>query len=367
MISIDKPYDIVVVTYGMQAGGTERVISMLAGAWAKQGSCICVITFAETGEDFFPLPDCVGRYSLKMPYQANGRIEGLAATLKRIFKLRKMLKQAEATVVISFLPVPNIVSILATWGLGLWLVISERNDPQRQLLPYPWEILRKRLYRYADIITVNSKGAGTYLQTYVPEEKIRYIPNPAPVASSHNRADLAGPTILTVGRLTDQKAHDVLISAFARIASAYPQWRLAIIGEGHLKRQLVKQAEGLGICDQIDWLGEISDPFPYYRAAEIFVLPSRFEGTPNVLLEAMSCGIPSIVTDASPGPLEYVELDKSGLVVPVDNSQELATAMKRMIDDKDLRHRFGRAGQQCLSNNQIEVVLRQWENVSDAK
>ena len=167
----------------------------------------------------------------------------------------------------------------------------------------------------ADQVTANSHGALTSLARFVAAEKLDFVPNPIAQEQSSESIPFTGPTILNVGQLTPQKGQDVLLDAFARIAEADKEWCLIIVGSGDRHEALCQQAERLGIGERVTFVGQVNNPFPYYRAAEIFALPSRFEGTPNVLLEAMSMSLPCIVSDASSGPLEYVEDGETGLVV----------------------------------------------------
>jgi len=163
--------------------------------------------------------------------------------------------------------------------------------------------------------------------------------------------------------LHPQKAYDVLLDAFAEIAPRFQDWRLAILGDGPLKETLHRQAERLNLLSSIDWLGRAANPFPFYRSSKIFVMPSRYEGTPNALLEAMSCGLPVVVSDASPGPLEYVEHEVSGLVVPVNNSKALADAILRIISDSELRRRLGAAARERVAECDPGKGLSIWEKV----
>lgn len=113
----------------------------------------------------------------------------------------------------------------------------------------------------------------------------------------------------------------------------------------------------------MEFRGCVTDPYPYYRAADIFVLASRHEGMPNALLEAMSCALPSIVTDASSGPLEYVSHEVTGLVVPSENSLALAAAMERLAGDNGLQRRLGLAAKARIGNDGFAQALKVWESV----
>ena len=169
--------------------------------------------------------------------------------------------------------------------------------------------------------------------------------------------------MLTVGRLVEDKAQDVLLDAFAQAGEDFKNWRLAIVGEGRLAATLRAQAETLGIGERVDWHGIVRDPYHFYRTAHVFALPSRVEGTPNALLEAMSCGLPVVVSDGAPGPLELVEDGVTGLIVPVNDPAKLAAALRRLGNDGDLRARLGAAARERVTEYDLPHALGTWESI----
>jgi len=284
-----------------------------------------------------------------------------AGLSRRTFWLRGKIKSIEADAVLSFLTQTNILTVLATRGLKTHTVISERNDPRLQRHRRRVELLRKFLYRHADIVTANSRGALTALEAFVPKEKLAFLPNPLALPASIEVARLDAPTIITVGRLVEQKGLDVLVAAWAKAAPRLPGWRLAMVGDGPLRGELEAQARTLGVGDSIDWHGHLSDPFPLVRAAKFFVLTSRFEGTPNALLEAMACGLPGVVSNASPGPCELVGEDESaGLIVPVEDSSATADAIVKLASDEPLRQRLAGGARERASEHEADRALDVW-------
>jgi glycosyltransferase involved in cell wall biosynthesis len=279
-----------------------------------------------------------------------------------LLALRGALKQAGAETVMSLIGVTNILTVLAGFGLGLRIVISERNDPARQSLGRAWDRLRRLLYRRADLVTANSQAAIAALAAYVPRQKLVYLPNPLPPQAAEASLSAAC-VVLNVGRLTAQKAQDVLIDAFAMVAPGHPQWRLELLGEGEAEAALRNQAEALGVSPRVRFEGLSKDPWGHYREAGIFVLASRFEGTPNALLEAMSCGLPVIVSDAPGGMRDLVEHDVTGLVVPADDVTALADALRLLMTDGERRRRLGEAARKYLSEAGLDRAMATWEHV----
>jgi glycosyltransferase involved in cell wall biosynthesis len=269
--------------------------------------------------------------------------------------------------VISFGSAANILTILACRNLGRKVVVSERNDVACRPLEHPWERLRVRFYNRADVVTANTLDALGAMEAYVDKTKLTLVPNPLvcdeTVAGPQPGAPVGAPFVLIVANLNRLKAHDVLLEAFARLSPDLSHWRLAVVGDGELEETLRDQAKTLGIGSRVDWCGLVSDPFVFYRAATIFVLPSRSEGMPNALMEAMSCGLPVIVSDASPGPLGLVRDGDTGLVVPVDDPAALARAIESLANDPALRKRLGHSARQRVSGYDLSKVLAIWEPI----
>ena len=177
--------------------------------------------------------------------------------------------------------------------------------------------------------------------------------------SAVGRSNATG--FITVARLVPQKGLDVLIAALPRLSGAAAAWPVTLVGDGPERDTLQAQAQDLGVSDRLRCLGFRSDPERFLADAAVFVLPSRFEGMPNALLEAMAAGLAVIVTDASPGPLEVVEPGVSGLVVPSDDPIALAAAMQELAADPERCRRMGAAARAriaALDWPQLEPLWR---------
>ena len=362
---MNGPHDLCMAIADLSAGGAQRVFSQLANHWAAQGLKIAVVTLSEERDDFFRLDPRVDRQSIGGLKPSSGAFNALVANLRRLLALRRAIAVADAPCVLSFVGAMNVMCIAASAGLGRRVIISERNDPSRQSLGRFWDRMRRWLYPRADLVTANSEAALRALAAFVPARKLAYVPNPIARAEGSELAALPPQTVLNVGRLTAQKAQDVLLDAFAQATSEMTgsEWHLAFIGSGECEAALRQQADALGIAERVLFIGQVGDPFPYCRAAGIFALPSRFEGTPNALLEAMSCGLPPIVSDASGGPLDYVTDGESGLVVAANDAPSLARALARLMSDSALRTRLGNAARDRLRNHSFESALETWQAV----
>ncbi len=393
--------EIILVCNSLDAGGIERVVSTLANEWTQRGRKVCVITMHDRRR-FFALDPSVhhviiDRAKLTWIAESLKKLKTRLSELKaakpwlvtifgwplyhlfavhfyslnfRLFieyeswALRRALRGVESPVVVSFGTSINIITLRACEGLGRRVIISERNDPRRLARFGLWDLMWRKHYRSADLVTANTRGALADMGGYVEPEKLAFVPNPLVFKNGNGGVPVSpSPSFLTVGRLVWDKAHDVLLDAFALVGDDLDGWRLAIVGDGRLKDSLRVRAERLGVAGRVDWHGVVTDPHAFYHAANFFVLPSRVEGTPNALLEAMSCGLPVIVSDGAPGPLELVEDGVTGLVVPVNDAAALAAALRRLASDGELRSRLGEAARARVSEYDLPRALAAWESV----
>jgi glycosyltransferase involved in cell wall biosynthesis len=285
----------------------------------------------------------------------------LRISLWRVSALRKLIRRHEPDVVLSFLGATNITTIASAIGLSSRIVISERNDPGRQELDEPWQSLRPIVYPVADIVTANSHGAIEEMRHYCAYEKLGYVPNPIVELTGVNRP--RSNAVLFLARLVPQKGPDILIEAFAKFVPANPHWSLQIAGDGPMHSELKSRVRSLGIDDRVFFHGCVKDPTDLLSRASVFVLPSRFEGTPNALLEAMAARLACIVTDASPGPLRLIQNGVTGLVVKTEDADELAQALHDLAQDCELRQEFGQAAWERTNSFRLESVAQDWERL----
>ncbi len=202
----------------------------------------------------------------------------------------------------------------------------------------------RRRYRDVDAIVAVSRGVAddTRAITGLPADRLHVIRNPvitdrlsAAAAEPVQHPWLDGPrelpVILGAGRLTHQKGFDVLISAFAGLQHTHPS-RLLILGEGKLRDTLLAQAARLGVAERVDLPGFDKNPWRWMRAADLFVLSSRWEGSPNVLTEAMALGTPVVACDCPSGPREILDGGRVAPLVPVDDVTALTAALASGLD-----------------------------------
>jgi glycosyltransferase involved in cell wall biosynthesis len=227
---------------------------------------------------------------------------------------------------------------------------NRRNAARWRELP----LLVRRYYPWADAIVAVSAGAATDLSMLaaLPPSAIQAIYNPV---VSHKmlqsaRAPVAwpwpadgSPIIVAAGRLEPVKDFPTLLRAFALVRKRR-RARLAILGSGSSEKTLRNLARELGIEADFALMGWVANPFAYMASASLFVLSSRYEGLPGVLIQALACGCPSIATDCPNGPREILDHGRYGTLVPPCDAEAMAKAMEDTLDSPPDRRGLARRG-----------------------
>lgn len=287
---------------------------------------------------------------------------GCARTRYALWSLRALLMREQFDVLLSTMVDANIVASLATRlsKRRLGLILRETNSHRaRQDLGVFRRSAIGWTYPSADAVLVPSHGMAKELQQ-------KYALDPARVVTIYNPVDLeswkrhaeaarqslapwgsfaAGmPVLVTVGRLCKQKGFDLLLRALAQCQGEGRRAHLVIVGVGPLLAELKALALELGLSDRVLMPGLVADPAHWYAHGDLFVLPSRWEGFGNVILEAMACGLPVIAFDCPYGPAEVLRGGQGGVLVAPDDISALAQCIDRLLAAPDERARFSMAG-----------------------
>ncbi len=257
--------------------------------------------------------------------------------------LVRYLRHARPAGLISMLTHTNVAAIVASRVActGTRVVVTEHLPPQRRHLGERIGTrLTAPLYATAEVVAV-STGVRRDLSeaTGIPQRRIHVIYNPVDVRSLLDRAcePAAGlapgrvPMLLSVGRLTEQKDHVTLVRAFA-LVRAQRRCALVILGEGEGRAAIEAEARRLGVADDLTLPGFVPNPYPEFRRAAAFVLSSRWEGLPTVLIEALVRGVPGVSTACKAGPREILGDGRYGTLVPVGDAGALASAILSTLD-----------------------------------
>ena len=363
------PLRIAVFIHSLHAGGAERVAAELSSHWARAGHEVCLITQSE-GRDVYLLHSGVVRRSLGTAGASGGGWRGVAANLRRLYALRRALREFKPDVVLGMMTTSSVLAVLAARGLPCRVIATEHTHPPSQSLSRLWLALRRFAYPKAARVVALTQGTADWLADHVPCSRLDVIPNPVqwPLATSEPMRlppnEVGKHYVLAVGRLHPDKGFDVLIEAYAQIARDYPDWDLIVLGEGPLREALTRQIEAADLAGRVHLPGRAGNVAQWYAGAHIYVLSSRVEGLSNTLLEAMASGLPPVAFDCDTGPREIVRDGHDGrLVRPAGDAGALAVALREAIDQPALREQWGQAAVSVRERFSPAAVLARWDRV----
>lgn len=342
---------IVFVISQMTSGGAERQASILCNHWAGEGHRVVLVTL-HGAPPHYTLDEAV--------------IQRVAGT--KLSSLRSILTEEVPDIIISFLNTTNVKVLWAARGTGRPVIVSERSIPaalwwdNSLARAVVFALLRRTFYRQAAALVVQTDAVAKWARKRV--RRVAIIPNAVlPLVEGGVGVTGRRKTLLAVGRLSREKGHDVLIRAFARIADCFPEWHLKIVGEGAFREWLEVLVQSLGVDDRVTLAPVTRDITRDYCEAGVFVLPSRFEGFPNALIEAMQCGCAVVAADCPVAPREILHNGRDGLLFASESDVQLAEKLTGLMGDPPLRASLGAAAMESVKKYSSQAVLPLWDSL----
>lgn len=348
------------VISSLTPGGAERVLVLMANNLAKNiNNEVSVIILYKT-EQAYTLDSAVKIIQLRQTKFIPN------FTLDSIFNLAKhyRIKSRRPDILISLSTTTNFISIIVAKLFSIKIIAQEHisytgYSADNAIIT---KISRKYLYKVADIVTVlTSHDVANYKKLGV---NVHVLPNPCSfkpiIENYHDRSK----TILAAGSLDryHHKGFDSLISIMAPIFEEYPDWRLKIAGSGDYGLEhLTKLAKEKNILDKVIFTGFTENISEIMHDSSIFILPSRFEGLPMVLLEAMSQGMACIAFDCVTGPSDIINHNENGLLIEDQNIEKMQQGLRQLIDNKELRIKLANKGIKSLDKYDISEITNRYE------
>ena len=350
---------IAIVIYSLHGGGAEHIVMNMAAHWAAKGDDIRIFTFTAD-----PPPGGIAPRVTVVPLglaaPAGNIVQGIAGNLRRVRGLRAVLRSFGPDVVISFMEPTNVVAILASWRMKWPVAVADRVDPGLHSYGRSWRLLRNLTYPFAQALVLQTERVKTRYPKNCLHRAV-VIPNAVYQAPADPPAgDADSFVVAAMGRLDRQKGFDLLLEAFAGLDREFPRWALHIYGQGDEHERLSDMITALGLQGRAVLRGRTPDPAAALAACDIFVLSSRYEGFPNVLLEAMVQGRPVIAADCPMGPAEIVRDGENGLLIPANDPETLRRALRLLMRDAALRDRLGRAARAVRDDYDPARIMAQW-------
>jgi len=349
------------VIYHLGSGGAERIMASLINYFDKFYE-IDLIVYSE--ENFFyQLPEKVTVHHIiskkKPPF---------FSLLERIIKTYLNLKSRKPDLVISFLTETNIIAIICASILAIPVIISERTNPLKHKLNKRTLILRNYLYRFCSTLVVQTTDSANFFKKIIKHNKIITIPNFIDLSKfSKNHSSIPHKQILSIGRLSFEKGHDLLIKAFAISEAKRNGWRLIIVGDGPLFEKYKELIEQLDSKESIQLVGRKKNILEYLYSSTFFVLPSRYEGFPNVLLEAAAAGLPAIAFNCGMGIADVIEHDFNGLLADAENHESLRECIDLLSTNAQLLDKFKSNSKIKAQEFEFSKIIAQWQYLINKK
>jgi glycosyltransferase involved in cell wall biosynthesis len=348
------------VIHSLDGGGAERVMAGLASRLALRSHSVTLITLDDGRHDRHEVDASVTRHPINVLSTPENRV----SLWTRTRRLRTAIGTGNFDVVLSFCDATNWLTLLATRGLGVPVVVSERSDPQHQSLGRSREFLRRHLYPQANQVVCLSADVATTLQsiarchTHVIPSAVEPPSNASTKPNEGKNTHSQTQRIVAVGRLEREKGFDRLIRGLADLPIDAPRWELVIHGEGSQQVPLESLAQELHVDSQVTFTGWTRPIWPAYSNADWFVLPSRYEGFPSALLEAMACSTAVLAVDAGGAVRDVIDHGRNGWLVGNDDTA-LRDGLLHCLSSPELRTH--------LTQHAGEVVDRfGWEAMVDA-
>ena len=346
------------------AGGVSRVMLNLIEGFARAGVDVHLLI----GEGDHP--------ALAKPLPGvQVHREPLKPARVALPRVHRLLEALAPSVVLSNRDDASILVIAAREGLASSPRVIPRigiHVPTKLRSKNPFAGWRRRrqlqrAYRASDLLLANSRGVAQGLDDLLGSSSppVEILNNPVDLERCRRMAaeapahpwcrERSGRLLVTVGRLVRMKDHETLLRALALLPSDV---RLVIFGEGRQRRRLAALAKRLGITDRLDLPGFSDNPFADVARADAFVLSSRFEGSPNALLEAIAVGTPAVATDCPSGPREILEDGRYGLLVPMGDPRALADAVLATLNDPPSSEALAEAADRYAIDHAVQAYLR---------
>jgi len=362
---------VTLVCSSLTNGGAERVAADLCRYLHEQGRDVTLLTLTGDDADDYECPEGVRRVRMEIRRAPLSVLHRVWYLFSRVLAVRRKLIALKPDVVVAFIDIANMLVLVALFGTGIPVIVSERIHPAYNPIARLWFWARQVIYPLARSVTVQTEeGAEWFRRNSLIKHPI-VIPN-----AIRYRRDLEAlsavvfdearhPFVLAIGRLDKQKGFDLLLEAFGRSGLPGAGWNLVILGRGRELAALKQQAAALGIANAVTFAGFV-EVGPWLAQADLFVLSSRFEGFPNALMEAMQMQRACISFDCLSGPSDLIENEQNGVLVAPQDVAALSAALKRLAADPALRSRLGAEAGKVSERFSHTRIYGKWLALIDA-
>lgn len=337
-------------------GGAGRVVSLLANGLSADGNDVTIIVSSDS-EHIYRLNTDIKFVPLKYNNKIN--------VFQKIKLINKVCKKNSIDVLVTFMTELNVFGIVASIGSPWKVIISERNDPVLTPKDKRIRALRSIMYPFADGYIFQTEEIKSFFSKRI-QNNCQIIINPLMEKLPEVYTGEQNAEIVAVGRLNKQKNYPMLITAFEGVHEVYPEYCLKIYGEGPERSYLERLIVEKELQDCVSLMGQVSDIYERIKKSKLFVMSSDYEGLSNALMEAMALGLPVISTDhGGGGARELIKDGINGLLVPINDADELKEKMIKLIKNPDLSRQLGMNASKIRKTTSQVSVCKKWVQYID--
>jgi len=350
------------VIYSIFGGGAERQMQYILKYLDRKrfSPLFCVFKLSIREREL--VPSDIPIYVLDTKFRP--------ASLVLIFKLCSLIKKLKPDYILSFMWGANVISIIAGTICKTKIMVSERTFTEEDIKHYSLSYLRKLLISFlykkaTKVVAVCERVRANLIEYFkIPSEKIEVIFNGIDIETIVKKMDDYSPAlegyILACGSLEPVKNYLFLLEVMERIKKMYTI-PLVILGEGSQREILERKAEEKGI--NLILPGFVKNPYPWFKKAKVFVLTSKYEGFPNVILEAWACGVPVVAVDCAGGVRDLIKNGENGLLVRENDKVALVQAIQRLLSNSDLKEKLVRNAKKSLLQYDVHDMVKKYEDL----
>jgi len=353
----NKYKSITFICMNLECGGSEKVITNLAYHYSKKNIKTSIITLGSANLfDGFKVSKKTEIIELKKKY-SNYIFRRIRNCIYWISEINKYMKKNKNSIYLSFLTIPNILTILASLSIKRLHYGSERNDPAHTKLSLFWKILRLIFYRKLKVLIVQTEEIKNNCRYFISKKRIKIIPNAINVNIKKTQSKTKENEklkVLYIGRIEYQKGIDIFLDSIIKISKDKKRklYDFEIIGDGSLSHLVKESIRIYNLKGLLKYRAKSHNPLKHIRKSNIVIHPSRFEGMSNVILEAMSCG--KCVISSYQSSSGIITNYKDGILMKRLSSSEIINSLDKVSSNRVLITNIGLNAINTIKNKYSE-------------
>lgn len=353
---------LLIINDQFENGGAGRVTATMCCELIRRGYDIDIVTDNINFSIRYALPENIIIHSVEFISQKKGGFSRVLSLFKTACKIRPIIKKVKPDVILAIQGNGFIRTFIANRRTGIPVIAVDHTSFARKMDMIN-TFTRHYLYKYADGLSILTKRDEKLLGDKYPQKRVIYNPLTYPLL---NEATVRQKTVLCVGRfdIWKIKGFDLIVDMWSKLSQSHPDWKLVFAGTG--KEESVNYIKGLAhqlkLDDKVQFLGQVDDMQTLYSHSGIFALPSRIEGFPMVLLEAMSQGCPCVAFNIGGASEEMIE-NGAGFVIEDGDLQSFKNALSELMDNDEKRNLYSLKSVESASRFTVKCFGDAWEQM----